>query len=140
MKLLTAIAFFLAAAKAEAGCEELAGKYRGVADEAYSSDFSRAEFGITERGGGARISLWPDGSDQPRRLDIILDGQEHPGDGAYTGKSYVAFCEEGALTVRASFPEQPDPLLYYFYEEEAELKLVNAVGSYSRLTGRFTRL
>jgi hypothetical protein len=122
---------------APAACEELAGKYRAVETADYSSDFTRLDFRVEERGTRATLALWPEGAAAPRHLRLALDGQPHAGDGTYTGASYRASCEDEVLTIEAAFPAREEPLFYVVFKEEGELRLINAIGSYARITGRF---
>lgn len=124
---------FLIAAPAFA-CDSLAGKYVGLP----GSDFERMSVRSLER--GAEVVLKPEGSSRERVLQLVLDGAEQAGDGDYTGMSYRAYCDRGALFIWAHFPGRADPLLYLFSREGAELQLVNSIGSYARVTGRFRAL
>lgn len=125
----------LAGAPALAACEGLAGNYVGVESPDYSSDFSRLEF----RAGAAAVgvSLWPQGSAAPRMMNVVIGDKWNPGDGEYTGEKYRAACEGGTLFVEARLAERADSFFYVFYREDGELRLVNAIGDYARMTGRF---
>lgn len=123
---------FLVAAPALA-CDSLPGKYLGLP----GSDFERLSIRLLEQGALAEVSLLPESSSRERLLSLVLDGADHAGDGEYTGESYRAYCDRGALWLWAHFPGRADPLLYLFSRDGEEVQLVNSFGSYSRITGRF---
>jgi hypothetical protein len=136
MSLLT---FFLTLTAAWAGpCGALAGRYRGIYDEAYRSEYSEVE--IEERGGGLRVFYRQGEGFAGYEAVYVTDGESHPGDGKVSGREYRAACDADGLRVTALFAELKSPVGFDFKRTGDLLSITESLGEYRRETGRLRRV